>query len=56
MDDNKKLQQQVETLRNEFLWYQQREYNPFEPNNQSNAYKRICAILDATRGDQNGQI
>lgn len=30
----------------------EREYNPFEPDNQSNRYKRLCALRHAATGGQ----
>jgi hypothetical protein len=41
-------QNQVTLLRDELLWHQQHTYNPFEPDNQCDAHKRICKILAAT--------
>lgn len=42
------LSEQVKMLRDELLWHKEHTYNPFEPDNQCNAHKRICEALAAT--------
>ena len=46
------LREDVKMLRNELLWHKEHTYNPFEPDNQCNAHKRICEALAATEVDQ----
>ena len=41
-------EKQVKMLRDELLWHKEHTYNPFEPDNQCNAHKRICKALAAT--------
>ena len=42
------LREQVKMLRDELLWHKEHTYNPFEPDNQCNAHKRICEALAVT--------